>query len=583
MEMSNPDKLGSSTNSEVPSHSYFFHLEPQGVGTPYVSSFSGYLLRLAKLHNVTVRDLVYEEILSRIYLHSEVRQKLRRWSDWSSVVDGATNTSRAWTQLLETLTLVPDLEPLTTIRWPDIIGQARLIRKRHAYCPICLDSWLSHEKEPYVPLIWRIAVVTCCPLHEAPLIAACPHPDCGLESLALDANAEVGYCTRCKRSLRVKTPAGTGYTVSEYVLWCANQVANLIAASQQPTEWLSREALYATLETMAYSITGHGLGVLSNRFLHISHTTLLRARLANDRLSIETLLRTCSGLKIDLVDLLTGRTEHCPLLDGVTLDSIRRSKETKDQEQIHTELQWILQAETVLTRDEVALRTRCSTYYLRRHFPELWTQIVNRSRRHHNGRRHAPPSQNERFRVAAIVGLALTLNPPPSPSQVICQCGYTISRFLKHFPTQYRQLSDHYQAERRMRKKEDMTTSRRKPPDIVSIGVQLGQLLSGDYPPISVAKAVEVLGCPKRFLMRHFRDECKKLSERYSASRSMNARERRNRAITKLRQYVAQLHSQGVFPGRSRIDKEFGARAREPWFRAAYKQILRELGYRTDG
>ncbi|MDB9512090.1 TniQ family protein [Kamptonema animale CS-326] len=46
----------------IPPRSRFYHLEPIGVGTPYVESLAGYLIRLAQEHCVNVGQLILAEI-----------------------------------------------------------------------------------------------------------------------------------------------------------------------------------------------------------------------------------------------------------------------------------------------------------------------------------------------------------------------------------------------------------------------------------------------------------------------------------------------------------------------------------------
>jgi hypothetical protein len=46
----------------IPQRSRLYHLEPIGIGTPYVESLTGYVQRLAHEHCVTVRRLTITEI-----------------------------------------------------------------------------------------------------------------------------------------------------------------------------------------------------------------------------------------------------------------------------------------------------------------------------------------------------------------------------------------------------------------------------------------------------------------------------------------------------------------------------------------
>ena len=46
----------------LPSHSRLYHLEPIGVGSPFVESLTSYIARLAEAHSVSIRALIADEI-----------------------------------------------------------------------------------------------------------------------------------------------------------------------------------------------------------------------------------------------------------------------------------------------------------------------------------------------------------------------------------------------------------------------------------------------------------------------------------------------------------------------------------------
>nr|WP_236116925.1 TniQ family protein [Hassalia byssoidea] len=48
--------------SPIPPRSRLYNLEPIGIGTPYVESLTGYVIRLAEQHCITTRQLLLNEI-----------------------------------------------------------------------------------------------------------------------------------------------------------------------------------------------------------------------------------------------------------------------------------------------------------------------------------------------------------------------------------------------------------------------------------------------------------------------------------------------------------------------------------------
>lgn len=61
--------------ASVPPRSRLYHLEPIGVGTPYVESLTSFLMRLANAHSLEVSTLLSKEISN--YFHREYLQEHR--------------------------------------------------------------------------------------------------------------------------------------------------------------------------------------------------------------------------------------------------------------------------------------------------------------------------------------------------------------------------------------------------------------------------------------------------------------------------------------------------------------------------
>src|SRR6266566_5087576 len=63
----------------IPPRSRLYHLEPIGIGTPYVESLTSYVARLAAAHSVHPRDLLIHELAPHLsqLIHLETQEVKR--------------------------------------------------------------------------------------------------------------------------------------------------------------------------------------------------------------------------------------------------------------------------------------------------------------------------------------------------------------------------------------------------------------------------------------------------------------------------------------------------------------------------
>jgi hypothetical protein len=117
----------------IPQRSRLYHLEPIGIGTPYVESLTGYVQRIAHEHCVTVRRLTITEIAplmgKEAKLLDESISKVFGTGRDRTAFNGtglmATNLVGAMSALTGRL----DLRYLTLLPWAQVIYFSELSRK----------------------------------------------------------------------------------------------------------------------------------------------------------------------------------------------------------------------------------------------------------------------------------------------------------------------------------------------------------------------------------------------------------------------------------------------------------------------
>lgn len=191
-----------------PEHTRLYHLEPIGMGTPWVESLTSYVTRLAAAHSVPPRKLLVYELAP--YLHRAAQAKtdvlrngaISRLLSFSGSLNGISSLTQQMVDGLSVLTGRNDLHCLTLLPLKEIFSQVKLLRRVRAWCPWCFANWQEAGSPIYEPLLWNLETLDICPLH-GPLSTHCPYPDCARTSVCLTAQSSVGFCARCQRWLGV--------------------------------------------------------------------------------------------------------------------------------------------------------------------------------------------------------------------------------------------------------------------------------------------------------------------------------------------------------------------------------------------
>lgn len=189
----------------VTSRSRLFHLQPIGVGTLFVESLMGYVVRLADYHCVTPRQLVFREIAPRMVQkgypvvgwHKRIERIFKSNSPLiqGNELEGAMTT--ALLQALEELTLRRDLSQMTLLRQATASFAWSQLRGYQAWCPRCLAEWRQAGRVIYTPLIWLLKGLKICPQHRfQELIHHCHH--CQKSFPPLAETLSPGVCPKCR-------------------------------------------------------------------------------------------------------------------------------------------------------------------------------------------------------------------------------------------------------------------------------------------------------------------------------------------------------------------------------------------------
>lgn len=440
----------------IPPRSRLYHLEPIGVGTPYVESLTGYVARLAQQHCVTVKQLILTEIAPlqrlgenkpdyRIESISDLVGIDRRRAALNGTGLMATNLVRT----LEALTRQSNLHFLTLLSWAQVLPKRGLLRSQRAWCPTCYQQWRCTDQSIYEPLIWSINAVEFCPYHHHRLLNRCSH--CHQPQPVISGNFLPGYCIQCGKwlgSTRLQK-ATINPRESEYQKnWGAfvvNNLGELIAATPSLKQPPHRTRIFEMISTYINQISGGDVAALA-RFAGMQKATLASWCKGKAIPQLDKLLQLIYHLEISLLDFLT--------IDMVTTDSLpmgtrnllpKPKQSRKPYKRLNVErkqvlnlvLQEVIQEYPPPSLEDVALRLRCRPLVLQHHFPDLSEQI----KVSHAAYRKVCQQQ----KIQPVLEAALQESPPPSLMEITRRLGYKNSSYLyKYFSELSRSISRRY-------------------------------------------------------------------------------------------------------------------------------------------
>jgi len=178
--------------------STLYNLEPIGLGTLKVESFTSYIYRLSKAHNVKVSTL-----LGRLALYDSKegfnKNKSANFVKYSSVLNNLGEKTQILIDKFNELTGRNDLSDLTLGSIYHISAYGRGIRAKRTWCPNCLFMDEICNREKYERLVWCFDFISICPFHDTGLLTICPQ--CKSEQNYLPSTTPLFYCQSCNSSL----------------------------------------------------------------------------------------------------------------------------------------------------------------------------------------------------------------------------------------------------------------------------------------------------------------------------------------------------------------------------------------------
>lgn len=159
-------------------------------------SLISYLVRLARAHQVGVRQLLKHVIWPALQLNAD-SMYTPFFRDEARTINRVSRYARAFADGLGQLTAVEDLDRLTFLSWQGVIPErnAGFLAKEVRWCPLCLAEQRERRVDSHFQLLWSLEYYRACRHHHRHLESHCPW--CGKQQQIIPYHPEQARCTHC--------------------------------------------------------------------------------------------------------------------------------------------------------------------------------------------------------------------------------------------------------------------------------------------------------------------------------------------------------------------------------------------------
>ncbi len=385
------DALTVCQQHSIPPRSVLYQLPPIGIGTPGVESLTSYINRLAEAHCLTPGTLIVEMIapqINRGFVQQITSRGLNTLFNRAHTLNGTGEVADQFMQALESLTLRNDLRYLTLLNWSDVLLTRGFMRVHKAWCAQCYHEWQISGRDIYNPLLWSIASVKICHVHQEALQNTCPH--CHQDNLPLLTwQSRNAYCSSCSQLLipgAFSLPKKSSYiNSSNFDRWNLLVTDNLgdLVGCDSCSFYPSKSQVHQKILTAINKIASGNIAAFA-KLINTPKNTVWGWSQNKSFPPIDSLLKIIDILNVSLLDFLT---DDKIALDLEVICKVAAPVKFREKRKAPRKFNSLLVQETlldmldepedsVLSIKEISKKLGYDRRLLTRHFPELCREIV---------------------------------------------------------------------------------------------------------------------------------------------------------------------------------------------------------------
>lgn len=248
---------------DLPTRSRLFALPPAGLGTDHVESLASYLVRLARAHAVSPRQLIRKEFVTAAAGSRRFRWAARHADD-AGTINGYGAYAEGFVSTTAKLTSVATVRYLTLLPLAGLLPSTSsgVIARRPKWCRECMKEMLKNHREVAWPLVWSLDLYRVCHRHNRFLATACAH--CGKAQHFIPTYPDLAHCMYCQ------APLSEGYDSAAAVptsadIWTADALADVVARLCELDGIATSERFVDYLKAMIQKVAGGNRADLCRR------------------------------------------------------------------------------------------------------------------------------------------------------------------------------------------------------------------------------------------------------------------------------------------------------------------------------
>jgi TniQ len=365
-------------NWQKPICTRFFALAPCGVGTALQESLPSYLDRLARLHSVPNGSFFLNEVHPK-----PVPSSGSLLGEHSRSMLLGNNYSERIASFVARSTGVPEVAGLGQPILSRCLGWFKNTQPKAGWCPLCFADWANQGLPIYRPLLWSLAPVRCCPVHNVLLQEQCPGCSRRLDHFA--SRGWPSFCPDCGRALSEydNSSGATDHKVpSSYDEFSASHLSDLLKWGTTCSPGDLPDGCFTMNIRNAIEVFGgeHALA----RFTGLSRGIIKSWRHGGTRPQLPGLLSLSYCFHVPLHHWVSQLVPHGTFVSGtVAPNDVSSFKTDLLRPPRHLIEQAILAALAQQTDDppsvaKLANAINIGHRYLYVHFPHLTRQVVER-------------------------------------------------------------------------------------------------------------------------------------------------------------------------------------------------------------
>jgi hypothetical protein len=345
-----------------------FSLAPIVAGTAAGESLLSYLVRLARAHSMSPRQLIRTEVLPLADLGGGPACG-RFYADQARTMVGVGKYACAFVHTLEALAGSNGLARLTMLPWAGVVPAVGfgLVAARVQWCPDCLVSQRQARVDSHFLLAWSLDCYQACPRHCRRLVSTCPW--CGRAQHAVPDYPDQHRCTHCRGYLGSRpVDQDVEEAPTERQLLRAMLIENMLDNAGGAEAWATHANLCRRLSALADAWTEGEKLALSLR-LGFTKTSVSTWVAKKQCPVFPQLLQLCEATGLSVRELLGENGGQQPQITSVPASvAIKRRQRASADAQRKTEAELgllLASADSASSAAEVAAKVGVTVSQLR--------------------------------------------------------------------------------------------------------------------------------------------------------------------------------------------------------------------------